>query len=93
MKKFRYWLAAAVVAGTAALTALPAAASTAFIARVESPHMILTPVHLHAGEVIRLSGGQQFTVVTEQFNGGGTIATVDVQIPGQYAGKSVIFTS
>lgn len=71
--------AVAIPAGTASASVTPIPQGS-FIAHVtggqRNSTVLTTGAHLRAGEGIRLSGGQRFSVLTASWNGAGTVFTV-----------------
>lgn len=89
MSKLPGVIAAAVV--TAAVLAVPAAASTRPFAVVDNGGVLVTRAILARGEVIRC-GGRAYTVTYARTSHGTTIFTVAPGLPASDSGKTLTFT-
>lgn len=88
--------AAAIATSLAAVGFFAASASAApqqFNITVQADHRFLTGARLLPHEKLHVGlDGFAFTVTTEQFNGGGTVAWTDVAFPRNLVGKTFVVT-
>lgn len=65
-----------------------------FTITVQADHRLLTSAHLFTGEVLRVGlDGQSFTITSEQFNGGGTVAWTAQAFPKYLISKTFLVTA
>ena len=81
------------LAGVGILAGSASAAPQQFNITVQTDHRFLTGARLLPHEKLHVGlDGFAFTVTTEQFNGGGTVAWTDVAFPHNLIGKTFVVT-